>query len=150
MSDIDFTDENDDYQPEPDTQGRNPLRQRMKQLEAENAEMRKHAAEAAELRRKMAFLEAGIDMSAPAAKYFVKGYDGELTAEAIRQAAVEAQLISPDNPVSADETEAWNRTTRVAAGSGTAQPPVDWATRLSQASSEAELMAILAEAQASQ
>lgn len=146
MSDIDFTEE-DDFQPESESQGRNPLRQRMKQLEAETAELRKQAQEAADLKRKMAFMEAGIDMSAPSAKYFVKGYDGEISVDAIRQAALEAQLIAPDNPVSADETEAWNRTAKVAAGSGTAQPPVDWATRLRDANSEEEVMAILAEAQ---
>jgi len=147
MSDIDFIEE-DDFQPEPEQQGRNPLRQRMKQLEAEAAELRKQAQESSELKRKMAFMEAGIDMSVPAAKYFVKGYDGEISADAIRQAAMEAQLIAPENPVGADETEAWNRTTKVAAGSGTSQPPVDWARRLSEASSEQEVMAILAEAQA--
>lgn len=149
MSNQDFYEDEFDDQPE-QPQTKNPLRARMKELERETAELRKQAAEAAEAKRKLAFMEAGIDMSAPVAKYFVKGYDGEITPEAIRHAALEAQLIAAPNETFNDEASAWERTSRIAAGSQTAQPPVDWARRLSDASSEAEVMAILAEAQQNQ
>lgn len=152
MSNNNFYDEDEfDDQPE-QTQTKNPLRARMKELERENAEMRKQTAEAAEARRELAFLKAGVDLSSPIAKYFVKGYDGEFTPEAIRQAAMEAQLIDAPEQASIpeQETAAWNRTAKVAAGTQTAQPPVDWAQRLAAAQSEAEVMAILAEAQANQ
>lgn len=149
MSDVETYDD-DDYQPETEPQGRNPLRARMKQLEAEAAELRKQNAEAEAARRELAFLKAGVDLDNPMSKYFVKGYEGPTDPDAIRQAAIEAQLIAPDNPVNTDEQAAWGRTTKVAANSQTAEPPVDWATRLAEASSEAEVMAILAEAQANQ
>jgi hypothetical protein len=84
-------------------------------------------------------------------KYFVKAYDGDLTPDAIRQAAVEAQLISPpQNQPSADEMQAWQRTNKVAAGSQTSQPPVDWTRRLNEATSPREVEQILSEARATQ
>jgi len=132
-----------------ETETRNPLRARMKQLEKENAEARKLLAEAESERRELAFVKAGIDPTSPMAKYFVKGYDGELNPEAIREAAVEAQLISPPvAPSQTDEAKAWNRTAKIAAGSQTAQPPIDWARRLEEAESPREVEKILAEARA--
>jgi hypothetical protein len=49
-------------------------------------------AKAAE--RRAAFLEAGVDMSNPGSAYFVKGYDGEVDADAIRKAAEEAGFLA--------------------------------------------------------
>lgn len=75
----------DDYdQPAFET---NPVRARMKQLEKEAKELRKQVAEFAVTQRELAFAKAGIDPASPQAKYFVKGYDGDLTPEAIRAAA---------------------------------------------------------------
>jgi hypothetical protein len=144
MSEFDNYDS--EYQTE-DSDTRNPLRARMKQLEKENAEAKRQLAEAEAARRELAFVKAGIDLTSPASKYFVKGYDGELSPEAIRDAAVEAQLISPPvAPSQTEEAQAWNRTAKIAAGSQTAQPPVDWAKRLELASSPKEVEQILAEA----
>jgi hypothetical protein len=42
----------------------------------------------------LAFFKAGIDTDDPKMKYFAKGYDGEMTASAVRQAAVDAGFIS--------------------------------------------------------
>ena len=146
MSEFDNYDS--EYQTE-ETDTRNPLRARMKQLEKENAEAKRQLAEAEAARRELAFVKAGIDLSAPASKYFVKGYDGELDPDAIRQAAVEAQLISPPlAPSQTEEAQAWNRTAKIAAGSQTAQPPVDWARRLEEATSPQEVEKILSEARA--
>lgn len=47
----------------------------------------------AELERREAFREAGLDLTKPAVGYFVKGYDGELTSEAIKAAAQEAGFL---------------------------------------------------------
>ena len=93
MSDIDNYDSDDQMD-----DSRNPVRARMRQLEKENTEVKKLLAEADIAKRELAFVKAGIDLTAPASKYFVKGYDGELSPESIRQAAVEAQLISPPEP----------------------------------------------------
>jgi len=148
MSEFDNYDSEDQIE-EPET--RNPVRARMKQLEKETAELRKQVAEAEAAKRELAFVKAGIDPLQPMSKYFVKAYDGELDPEAIRQAAVEAQLISPpDSQPTPSETQAWQRTAKLAAGSQTAQPPVDWNRRLNEARSPQEVEQILAEARASQ
>ena len=138
MSEYDYDDE------QSETEARNPVRARMKELEKQLAEAEKRAQAAEQAARKAAFLEAGLDPSNKMTEYFIKAYDGEATPEAIKQAAMEANLISTPN--NSEETAAWKRTEQVASGSGTAQPPVDWARRINDASSEAEVLAILAEA----
>lgn len=50
--------------------------------------------ELAEARRLLAFARAGINPDDPKMRYFVKGYDGELTAEAVREAATEAGFFA--------------------------------------------------------
>jgi hypothetical protein len=144
MSEFDNYDSEDQIE---ESETRNPVRARMKQLEKETADLRKQVAEAETAKRELAFVKAGLDPLQPMTKYFVKAYDGDLTPDAIRQAAVEAQLISPpDSKPSADEANAWSRTAKIGAGSQTAQPPVDWSRRLNEARSPQEVDAILAEA----
>lgn len=145
MSNID-----DDFYTEDDQQDEsrpNPVRQRMRQLEKENREKDALLAKYAEMEKKMAFVEAGIPLESPMAKYFIKGYDGDLTPEAIRLAAVEAQLITPSPEATDTDRNAWRDTNNVAAGSEIA-PETSWAKRISEANSEAELYAIFEEAQA--
>lgn len=145
MSDFaeDFYEDEDD-QP---VSEHNPVRARMKQLEKEAKELRKQVAEFSVAQRELAFVKAGIDPASPQAKYFVKGYDGDLSPEAIRAAAEEAQLITPQIPVDADKA-AWQQTNRVAAGAETASNGPSWIKRINDASSAEELSAIFAEAQA--
>jgi hypothetical protein len=50
--------------------------------------------ELAELKRELAFAKAGLPMNDPKMNYFIKGYDGELTADAIRQAALESGFLA--------------------------------------------------------
>ena len=45
-------------------------------------------------KRELAFLKAGIDPDDPKMRYFVKGYEGDLSAEAVRQAALEAGFLA--------------------------------------------------------
>lgn len=146
MSDIaeDFYEDDD----QPETSSQNPVRARMKQLEKELREANKRLAESSELQKKVAFMEAGIPLDSPMSKYFIKGYDGELTAEAIRQAAEEAQLIASPTPVNDGDRNGWRETNRIAAGSEVAPGPPSWTKRIADANSEAELMAVFAEAQA--
>lgn len=146
MSEFDDYTEDYDDQPEPSTQ--NPVRARMKQLEKDLREANRRLAESAELQKKVAFMEAGIPLESPMAKYFIKGYDGELTAEAIRSAAEEAQLIAPTPAVDDADRNAWRETNRIAAGGQVAPEPAGWAKRISDANSEAEIIAIFQEAQA--
>jgi hypothetical protein len=96
----------------------------------------------------LAFAKAGIDPASPQAKYFVKGYDGDLTPEAIRAAAEEAQLITPQ-PVQVDpDKAAWQQSNRIAAGAETASEGPSWVKRIRDAESAEEISNIFAEAQA--
>lgn len=58
--------------------------------------------ELAELRRELAFAKAGLPMDDPKMNYFIKGYDGEMTAEAIRQSALEAGFLASQSSASED------------------------------------------------
>lgn len=131
--------------------GRNPLRERMKQLEAELGEWKAKAQQASEAERKLAFVEAGVDPSLPVAKYFMKGYEGELTPEAIREAAIEAQIISDRKAAQVQqEAAAWSMTNQAATGNTTGEAPVDIVTRISNAKSQQEVEMLLAEARQAQ
>jgi hypothetical protein len=146
MSDFadDFYEDEDD---QPSTE-QNPVRARMKQLEKENREAKKLLAELQTSAKELTFVKAGIDVTDPKFKYFVKGYDGELNPEAIRAAAAEAQLITPQaNPADTDKA-AWQQTNRIAAGAETASEGPSWIKRIRDASSSEEISAIFAEAQA--
>lgn len=138
--------EDDDDQPVEPPQ--NPVRARMKQLEKEAKELRRQVAEFSQASREMNFVKAGIQTDDPRFKYFVKGYDGELTPEAIRRAAEEAQLITPQTNVVDQDKQAWQQSNKIAAGSESAPPPPSWAKRIQDAQSEQEVYAIFAEAQA--
>jgi hypothetical protein len=80
-------------------------------LERENAQMK----------RELAFTKAGIPMEDPKLGYFLKGYDGDLEPEQIRQAAVEAGFIpAPEQPADPAVDQAREGQARVmAASSGT-------------------------------
>ena len=138
----------DDFTEQESNNGGNPVRQRMKQLEKELREANKRLAETAEASKKLAFMEAGVPLDSPMAKYFIKGYDGELTPEAIREAAQEAQLIAPAPQVADTDKQAWRETNRIAAGSEVSPAPPGWIDRIQSANSEQEIMSIFAEAQA--
>jgi hypothetical protein len=143
----DFADEYYEEDDQPATE-QNPVRARMKQLEKENREAKKLLAELQTSAKELTFVKAGIDVTDPKFKYFVKGYDGELDPEAIRAAAAEAQLITPQaNPMDADKA-AWQQTNRIAAGAETASEGPSWIKRIKDASSSEEITAIFAEAQA--
>lgn len=51
------------------------------------------AKEAADAKRSLAFMQAGVDPADKRLSYFAKAYDGEMTADAIRNAAVEAGFL---------------------------------------------------------
>lgn len=141
--------EDDFYEDDDQPQESNPVRARMKQLEKEARELRKQVAEAQAIQKELAFVKAGLDLNSPMAKYFVKGYDGDLTPEAIRQAAEEAQLITPQAPQETQaEKQAWQQTNKIAAGSEVAPPPPSWNKRIMDATSREEVYAIYEEAAA--
>ena len=75
---------------------RRDLENRAKEAENQAALM---AAELESYQRRDTFRSAGLDPDDARVKYFVKGYDGELDAEAIRQEAMAAGFISEDSPM---------------------------------------------------
>lgn len=68
-------------------------------------------AELSAAKRELAFIKAGIPMTDPRMNYFMKGYEGDISPEAIRQAAVEAGFLQPpqQNPQIAQAAAAQQR-----------------------------------------
>lgn len=74
-------------------------------------------AEVDKVKRENAFIRAGIDPEAKGiASYFVKGYDGEITTEAIQAAAIEAGVLqaAPPGPEQQEALAAQQAAARVA------------------------------------
>lgn len=140
--------EYDEFYEDDDQQESNPVRARMKQLEKETRDLRKQVAEAQAAQKELAFVKAGIDLASPMSKYFVKGYDGDLTPEAIRLAAEEAQLVPPQKQVEDTDKAGWQESNKIANGATTSPNAPSWVDRINGASSESELFEIFAEAQA--
>jgi hypothetical protein len=119
------------------------------------------AAEGDKLKREMAFTKAGVSYEDPKAKYFVEGYKGEMTPEAIKAEALTIGLIGetpappapgtqaigpeaePVNPRVATALAAADR--MQAAGTGAAGG-VDLNTQMASASSPEEVIALAAKA----
>ena len=73
-----------------------------------------------EIKRELAFTKAGINPDDPKMRYFVNGYEGELSAEAVRQAAIEAGFLAsqqqaPD-PIRQQAAAAQDRVMAASAG----------------------------------
>jgi len=58
--------------------------QELKRLKKESKAAREAEARIAAAERELAFYKAGVDLEHPAATYFVKGYEGEATPEAVK------------------------------------------------------------------
>jgi hypothetical protein len=77
--------------------------------------------ELAEAKRQLAFAKAGIDIEDPKMKYFVRGYDGEMTAAAVKAAAAEAGFVQlstgqADNPAQQMAASAQERVMQASSG----------------------------------
>lgn len=143
--------EYDDFETEEQApESKNPFRARMKDLESEVKTLRETQQEAQAIKRELAMLKAGVPVDDPASKYFVKAYDGELTVEAIKQAAIEARILASETPSEelTAERDAWQRTNQVVAGAASASEPASWDARIRNARTEEEVFGILREAQA--
>jgi hypothetical protein len=142
MSDVnEFDDETMD-------QGQDPVRAHMRKLEKELKQSKQALAEAEAAKRELAFVKAGVPLDNPVAKYFIKGYDGEITPEAIRAAAEEANLVTPSQQAAETkaEQEVWNKISRAQRAGETSEPVSDWTTKINNARSADEVMQIMAQA----
>jgi len=79
-------------QDQDDAEGSDPTD--IKSLRRAANSKKKLEQELAEMRRELAFAKAGLDLGDPKMKYFVKGYDGEMSADAVRAAALEAGFLA--------------------------------------------------------
>ena len=98
MTDIDSTgnSENSGSSTESKPNWRRDLENRAKEAEQQAAEM---ASQLQSYQRRDTFRSAGLDPDDARVKYFVKGYDGELDATAIRGEAMAAGFIGADAPM---------------------------------------------------
>lgn len=87
---------NDDLSDDDLEQSENP--NDIKSLRRAANQKKKLEAELDSMRRELAFARAGLPLDDPKMKYFVKGYDGEMSAEAIREAALEAGFLASQQP----------------------------------------------------
>jgi hypothetical protein len=147
-----FTDDFTDDEPEqPPRENPNIKQLREKAERHDEAVARANAAE-----RELAFAKAGIPLADTKMGYFVKGYDGELTPEAIRTAATEAGFIeppaqpqqqSPQGQGMAAEVDApaWGRMAEATAAPS-ASPPRDFNAEIAAAKSQDDVLRIAKEA----
>lgn len=107
-------------------------RSQIRQLEEKAKKATELEARLVEMERRAAFSEAlGTAATDPKVKYFIKGYDGELTAEAIRNEALEAGVLAspaqqateqPDNQPTSAEMAAHARMQASAEGASGNRP----------------------------
>lgn len=120
MSDQDYDDdfdEGDEPPQEPPARTVTLSRKQIRSLEQKAAR-----ADAAE--RELAFAKAGVDLADPKLSYFVKGYSGDLTPDAIKQEAINSGFLAAPQPdpetASKDaELDAHDRLGSAAAGAST-------------------------------
>lgn len=130
------TDQQQDQGLEPETEG-------IKQLRARAEKAAELERKVAEFERREAFRDAGIDLKDSRNQYFVKGYEGELTAEAIKAKAVEDGFLADTEQQQRDtELQAHQRADTATAG----DPPAasDYLAELENAKDQAEVMRIVA------
>lgn len=101
-------------------------------------------AQLAEVKRQQAFNEAGITSANPAYKYFTKGYDGDMTVDAIKAAATEAGILRVP-PATQQDSPMLSQYDRIANASegATPAPTTDLIEGINQAQTADEVMALM-------
>lgn len=80
-------------------------RSEIRALEKKAKERDEYAKKVETLTKRQTFAEAGIDLKDPKTEYFLKGYEGELTVEAIRERAIADGFLAAEQPDPAKEAE---------------------------------------------
>lgn len=114
-------------------------------LEAKASRADELEVELEAVKRQAAFIEAGITSANPASKYFMKAYDGELTADAIRAEATAAGFLQTSTPPPPGPDPSLSAHARVAAASEGAapNPTTDLIEGINQAQTPEEVMALM-------
>lgn len=127
----------------------------LKGLRKQAAKAKKLEAQMWDMQRELAFARSGLPLDDPALQYFIKGYDGDLDADEILEAAEEAgfiEIVDDDDDWDAPENnphgEAQARVMNAAAG-GSAENVTEAAalSRMQDALNEGGLEGFMAVAQ---
>ena len=97
----DFEDQDDEQEESQEPSGQDAgFRKRLERdAQRSKAEATTALAEAAVAKRETAFLKAGVDVESPLGKMFTKGYEGELSVEAIKtQASLVGLIPTSESP----------------------------------------------------
>lgn len=135
----------DDFEPENDIpKQRNPLREQLDRQAEELKQKNIEIAEGNQAKRELLFRKAGVDTDSKIGQIFLKGYDSELTVEAIQAEAVEAKLIAatPANLDHAADRAALGRIGKAGTASDKLPPAADFAKEASEAKTPAELLEV--------
>ena len=126
---------------------KDPVRAQLRKVEQQLKASEARAKEFEGAARELNFVKAGVNTSDPGAKYFVKGYDGDLSPEAIRVAAQEANLIPVSNgeTVQASEQQAWSRVNNASREGEKFEPVTDWNEKMANAKNEQEVNQLMAQ-----
>jgi len=139
-------DEQEDQQPQRTRNGGDGWR---KKLEADNEQLRAQNAAGAAAIRELAFVKAGVDINDPRAEYFVKGYDGDLTADAIKAKAETIGLFAAPAASNTDpNAESIQRMHEATSTSGRGVPSVNWAQKIYEATTPEEVKQLAEQAAA--
>ena len=95
-------------------------RREIRRFEKDRRELSKAQQERDDAVRQLVFARAGIDLDDPAAEWFLKGYDGEMTPDAVKTAAIKARLLRDGEsgaPITSAEMQGHELMGRVANGS---------------------------------
>lgn len=112
----------------------------LREIARAHAELEKTSAAAM---RELAFAKAKIDLADPKMNYFVKGYEGELDPEKIREAAREAGFLPPEGTgVPKDEMQG-HRTMGNASAGAKDSAEQDLLAAINEAKSPEEVMRIM-------
>jgi hypothetical protein len=120
-------------------------REHIRDLEEKAGRVGELEAQLAEVKRQAAFVEAGITSANPAAKYFMKGYDGELTPDAIRAEATAAGFLqtTPAQAPPPDQSAAQHARVAAASEGAAPTPTTDLIEGINQAQTADEVMALM-------
>lgn len=113
------------YDPELDDENDNENEQQpnwRRELERKAKKADANALAAQTAQRELAFYKAGLPMDDKRMEFFVKGYDGDLTPEAIRKAASDSGFIQPSAQDTAlgDEIRQHQQISEASSGASTA------------------------------
>ena len=144
-SDSTFGEEGSDSPTESKPNWRRDLENRAKEAESQLAETQERLSG---YERRDVFRSAGLDLEDRQVSYFVKAYDGEMDAEAIRAEAEAAGFVGPDAPASSSspiKRDALDAEQRIAAAGEGGDPvsQADLNSRIAATNTEAELRALM-------